>query len=84
MSKTKYIKNILINNNYCNCIIEDKNNLNQSYNNIRVSNNMRISQLLVNNLNGRIQYINNNNLINFLGGIEGRINGYGQVLRNKF
>ena len=72
-------------NNLCECINERANKLNQSYNIIKQSNNMRIANLLtLQTSGGRLQIINYDNLIVFLGGVEGRINGYPQVLKNKF
>lgn len=71
---------------FCQCFKEKYNLAKQGFNDPSQTNNMRIAQMLTNNLNGRIVFGDRGvaRAINYLGGIEGQPGGMPRVLRNKF
>ena len=72
--------------NQCNCFQDKFDNIQTSTNNPTQSQSMRISQLVSNNLGGKISYGNFGIpvIINYLGRTEGQSGGSGKPLRNKF
>ena len=70
----------------CACIQEKVSNFKSGYNNPTQSENMRVAQLLSNNLGGRITWGNRGipAEVNYLGRVEGQPGGSLQPLRNKF
>jgi len=90
-SKRSYTKKIINyqsvkDDYYCQCFVDKYNLAKQGYNDPTQTNNMRISQMLTNNLNGRIVFGDRGvaRAINYLGGIEGQPGGMPRILRNKF
>jgi len=74
------------NNVACNCIQNKITTLNTSTNNKSETENERISQIISNNLGGKITYGNFGipAKINYLGRIEGQSGGSSSKLTNKF
>ena len=84
--KKLYIYSIYKNANTCQCIQQQSNNAKTGGNDPTQVENKRISQILSNNLGGKITWGNYGIPIalNYLGGIEGQPGGTLKPLRNKF
>ena len=70
----------------CNCIQEKVNLVKTGWNDPLQTENLRISQILSNNLGGKIQWGNFGlpAKVNYLGKVEGQPGGGERPLRNKF
>ena len=77
---------IFKNFNTCNCIQQKVNNVKTGWNNPIQTENMRVSQILSNNLGGKITWGNGGipTKVNYLGRTEGQPGGIIGPLRNKF
>lgn len=84
--KKIYTYTIYNNYNTCQCIQEKVNTIKNAGNDPSQTENRRISQILSNNLGGKITWGNYGNpaVLNYLGRVEGQPGGSLAPLRNKF
>uniref|UniRef100_A0A6C0E3T2 Uncharacterized protein n=1 Tax=viral metagenome TaxID=1070528 RepID=A0A6C0E3T2_9ZZZZ len=77
---------IFKNYNTCNCIQQKVNSVKTGWNNPTQTENMRISQILSNNLGGKVTWGNYgiSAKVNYLGRVEGQAGGSLKPLRNQF
>jgi hypothetical protein len=82
------LKRLVANEIVCNCFKTKQKHTKKGFTEaeMHVSDNIRISHLLSDNLGGRITFGNQGQPypINYLGGIEGQPGGTAKPLRNKF
>lgn len=84
--KKVYTYTIFKNYNTCNCIQQKVNNVKTGWNDPIQTENMRISQILSNNLGGKVTWGNYgiSAKVNYLGRVEGQAGGSLKPLRNQF